>query len=258
MSNFIYYVYAYVRDNNLPYYIGKGKGKRAFECHGRIKTPKDKTKIIFLEKNLSNVGACALERRYIRWYGRKNIDVNGVLQNICEGGEGNTGPKSKEHIQKLNEGASKYWTEDRRKEKGQEMFDLGSDNPLLKWGKENDHPRGMTGKEHSEMTKEKLSKMYNGKSYNERYGSEKAITVTKNLSESLKGREITWMKGKTYEEIYGPEKAQELRKIRSKKGKKLLNYKKPIKIECYHCNKMYDPGNLKRHLIRVAKAVEFA
>jgi hypothetical protein len=92
---FIYYVYAYVRKSNgLPYYIGKGKDKRAFKNHGRIKTPKDKSKIIFLETNLSNVGACALERRYIRWYGKK-ID-GGILLNITDGGEGNTGFRTEE------------------------------------------------------------------------------------------------------------------------------------------------------------------
>ena len=88
---FIYYVYAYIRkSDNTPYYIGKGKENRAYEKHGRIKLPKDKSKIIFLEKNLSEIGAFALERRYIRWYGKK-IDNSGILLNLAEGGEGSSG-----------------------------------------------------------------------------------------------------------------------------------------------------------------------
>lgn len=258
MSTYCYYVYAYIRCNGIPYYIGKGKGNRAFIAHGRIKTPKDRSKIVFLEKNLSNVGACALERRYIRWYGRKNLDLDGVLHNLCEGGEGNTGPRTKEQLQKLNKGFVKYWNDDRRKEKAKNMLDLGDDNPLLRWFRENDHPRGMFGKKHSAKTKEKLSKLFDGKSYDERFGLEKAVTVARNISKSLSGRENTWMKNKTYEEIYGFEKAQEMRNIRSKKGRKILNYKQPTKIKCSHCHKLYDPGNLKRHLTRIAMVVDHA
>lgn len=89
----IYYVYAYLRSSDgTPYYIGKGKGKRAFHKHGRVKIPKDRSKIVFLERNLTNVGALALESRYIQWYGRKGIDEQGVLLNIAPGGEcGNRG-----------------------------------------------------------------------------------------------------------------------------------------------------------------------
>jgi hypothetical protein len=90
----IYYVYAYLRaSDNTPYYIGKGKNNRAFSNQHSISVPKDKTKIVFLEKNLTNIGACALERRYIRWYGRKN-DNSGILHNITEGGDGNSAPRS--------------------------------------------------------------------------------------------------------------------------------------------------------------------
>jgi len=87
-----FYVYAYIRKDNSPYYIGKGSGKRAWKHTSldKIKSPIDLSKIVIVETNLTEFGALALERRMIRWYGRKDNN-SGILRNLTDGGEGCAG-----------------------------------------------------------------------------------------------------------------------------------------------------------------------
>lgn len=88
----IYYVYFYLREDYTPYYVGKGKGDRSHKHRNKndIKPPKDKSRIIILHDNLTEVYAFILERYYIRWFGRKD-NGTGILRNMTDGGEGSSG-----------------------------------------------------------------------------------------------------------------------------------------------------------------------
>lgn len=152
-STYIYYVYAYIRtkDSNTakagtPYYIGKGKQYRYLAKHS-VSIPKDINYIVFLEKNLSDVGACALERKYIEWYGRKDLGT-GILHNRTSGGDG-TCNISEEHRKKLSNSGSRNGMFGRKRTAAEKKA------------------MSREGKPHSEETKSKMrAARCNGANYN--------------------------------------------------------------------------------------------
>jgi hypothetical protein len=102
-----FYVYAYLRKNGTPYYIGKGRGNRAFVDQRRcVSKPENLNQILFLKKNLPEEEAFKFEKYMIFVLGRKDKGT-GILRNLTDGGEG---PSGYTHTAETRESISKSHT----------------------------------------------------------------------------------------------------------------------------------------------------
>ena len=98
-----FYVYRYIRlDTNIPFYIGKGKGDRAYNIKKRntifksiIKSTSYRVEIII--NNIDEKTAFKKEIEFIKLYKEYNL----CEANLTNGGEGQSGIPMSEHKKKV-------------------------------------------------------------------------------------------------------------------------------------------------------------
>jgi len=229
-----YYIYAYLREDKTPYYIGKGKGDRAFIKNRKgTKPPKDKSRIIFLKQKLTEEEAFKHEIYMIAVLGRKDIGT-GILRNKTDGGEGPSGAiiskETKRKISEANKGENhplygKSPSEETRKKISE--ANKGENHPL--YGKSHSEEtrrkqsEAKKGKIVSEETRKKLSEAKKGKfsgENNPNYGKSPSEETRKKQSEKMKGRYA-----EKNHPMYGRSHSEETRRKQSeaKKGRKWWN-----------------------------------
>jgi hypothetical protein len=187
-----YYTYAYLREDKTPYYIGKGKGDRAYRRRDKgIKPPKDKSRILILKQNLTEEEAFRHEVYMIAVFGRKDLGT-GILHNRTNGGDGMSG------------------------------F-VHSDETKIKMSE------AQRGRTHSEKTKIKMSKVQKGRTFSQETKRKMSETHKgKTLSEEHKTKICMTMNGRHVGErnpFYGKNHSDEHRRkiSESQKGKKWWN-----------------------------------
>lgn len=102
----MYYVYLHItKDTGIPFYVGKGKDRRAYSKQARSKhwhntVLKSGYTIEFIETNLSHEEAVEKEIFWIIHFGRKDLG-KGTLVNFTDGGEGTAGRLMNEKTKKI-------------------------------------------------------------------------------------------------------------------------------------------------------------
>lgn len=172
-----YYTYTYLREDGTPYYIGKGKGNRAFSKHNGFYPP-PKERILFLKTHLTEKEAFKHEIYMIAIFGRKDLS-SGILHNKTNGGDGCSGKiMTKKDIENRRKGRLGKPLSDSHKKKISESS-RGTPKTMSEKRKQSDIEKGLRAR--GKLTGDK--------------NPSKRPEVREKISNSCKGR-IPWNKGK--------------------------------------------------------------
>lgn len=141
-----YYVYAYLREDGTPYYIGKGQRWRMNQKHNNVGMP-PRDRRVKVKENLTEEEAHQYEIELIAKYGRKELDEGGILRNTSIGGEGFTKWRTLEERKQVKSKCDKKYRENpKRKNKilkqKKEYYEKNRENLCRKMREYRDTPEG--------------------------------------------------------------------------------------------------------------------
>jgi hypothetical protein len=154
-----YYVYAHINPtNDEVFYVGKGRGRRAYDVSRRTNWWKNYYKkygrlVMFIKINLTEKESLDIEKKWISNYGRKDLG-KGRLLNLCDGGIGPLGQKPNKTS--FKKGLTPWNKGKKASEESKLKMSISTKGRQV-WNK---------GKKHSEETKLKISIAKNGKPSN--------------------------------------------------------------------------------------------
>jgi len=199
MTNFYtdYYVYAYIDPrNNIPFYIGRGRGKRDTShlfpskwltfFHNKLqKLLKEKVTptIRRLLNNLTYQESCDWECFFIAALGRRDLKM-GPLCNGTDGGEGRTSPSPKEQLsmkKRYSERMLKLWKDSKFIKRQKELKSIRWADPEFQKKLHEGIQKYRTRPEIKERDSKRMSKMNKSKTSKKR--SSKTLKTLHTLSE---------------------------------------------------------------------------
>ena len=185
-----YYTYAYLREDRTPYYIGKGTGKRIYSKQRSIKPPKDKSRIIFLKKNLTEEEAFKHEIYMIDVFGRKDLGT-GILYNMTDGGEGSSGcipsEESRRKMSEAHKGENHHMYGKTASEETRKKMSESKKGKTLSEESRRKMSDARKGKTHTEETRRKISEANKDKNH-PNYGKTLSEETKRKMGDARKGR----------------------------------------------------------------------
>jgi hypothetical protein len=175
-------LYRHIRlDKNEPFYIGiSTNNKRAYDKVSRNKIWKDITsktdyevEIIYEHEDIYHIKQ--KEEEFIKLYGRINLN-NGVLCNLTDGGENNSGrivtDEMKKYLSEINKGEKSVWYGKKHSQETKDKISIGNKGKIV-----------------SQETRKKLSLINKNKTYKK--GFKLSEETKMKISLSKKGKDGT-------------------------------------------------------------------
>lgn len=152
-----FYTYMWLREDGTPYYVGKGKGRRAYRRAGHsVPRPKDYARI-FIQYWGSEEEAFAMEKWWIALFGRKD-NGTGVLRNLTDGGENPPKLFGNQHARGAKHSAEANARKSERGKLRRQSIETREKLSRAKKGKSN----GLEGRPKTEETKRKIREVHLG------------------------------------------------------------------------------------------------